>query len=691
MELRYIPLTEEGNPTVRLRDGGLPWDEVLGAMDIAVLVPEPFIVLDFDVARDAEIMRKIVEGEDLQVRMLQTDRGIHVWFKSPHPWKNFVGSRLAIGLTSDCKSYGKLTFTKIRKGGEDRVWIRDTRLEDVQTVPRWLYTLAYGGNSFVDMGDGDGRNQVLFSYIQVLQRQGFTRDEVKETLRIINTYVFRHTLSKEEMSNILRDEAFVDDSTLPDPEVTQKMIESGVEAFWFDEKGNFHHNIMAEYLMRELDIVTYHGQTYVYRDGWHQPDPLLIEKRIIELAPTLKLHQRREVVSQIATITARQNGSIDVDPYKINLPNGRLNLHTGALEPHDPKHLDFQRVPTEYHPTASSSVLDGMLNKVFCGDQQMIGLFYEIVGYTLLRSNRYRKGFIFLGDGSNGKSTILNLIRAMLGDANCSSIEMDKLTDKFKTAELEDKLLNISDDVTDKTQGDTGTLKKLFTGEMLMVERKNQQPFGLSSFAKLLFACNKMPRIMDKTHGMYDRLVILPFNATFSKDDKDWDPNIEDKLSSPRCHQALLAGAVEGLKRLMKQGFFSIPDASKEALDTYKEENSTTLSWASDMGYDRDFLHLQDIGHMYRNFRSWCLESGFRYPPSRRSFVLEVNSSLNMTSILRWSPELKLSVRVFAKTEDATDDAPPKLADPEAQEPTPQPTAEDEDIDLLLTSLLGVD
>ena len=86
---------------------------------------------------------------------------------------------------------------------------------------------------------------------------------------------------------------------------------------------------------------------------------------------------------------------------------------------------------------------------------------------------------------------------------------------KFKTAELENKLVNIGDDLNQREIGDTGTLKKLFTGEGF-VERKGQDPLHAHSY-ETPFSSNSLPRIMDKTHGMYSRLMLIPFNARFSQ------------------------------------------------------------------------------------------------------------------------------------------------------------------------------
>ena len=103
----------------------------------------------------------------------------------------------------------------------------------------------------------------------------------------------------------------------------------------------------------------------------------------------------------------------------------------------------------------------------------VIDLFEEMVGYILIKNCRFRKGFILYGGGHNGKSTVLNLLKKFVGEENLSTIELKKLSDTFLTAELENKLANIGDDIDASEIGDTGTIKKLFTGESMTVQREN--------------------------------------------------------------------------------------------------------------------------------------------------------------------------------------------------------------------------
>ena len=115
--MRYVRLAKGGkNPIEKLRNGGHELEEVQNYPDLGVLIPEPFVVLDFDTKSDAEIMLKIVEGEGLKTRIMETDNGYHFWFKSKNIMKNFVKRPLACGLVADCTSRVKpLSWLPMKK------------------------------------------------------------------------------------------------------------------------------------------------------------------------------------------------------------------------------------------------------------------------------------------------------------------------------------------------------------------------------------------------------------------------------------------------------------------------------------------------------------------------------------------------------------------------------------------------
>ncbi len=612
--MRYIILNDDKTPSEKLSDGGHPRAEVEDFANLAVLVPKPFIVLDFDTNRDAELALKVVNELDIKCLAMKTTRGIHLWFKNPEPMKNSIKTKCAIGLHYDVRSWGKLSYTVVKRDGKWREWLKTVPADEIQELPIWLKPVS-SKYRFKDMTDGDGRNQSLFEYILTLQSKGFTRDQVKKTINIINSYVLKEPLLDNELEVVLRDESFVDESEI---EETVALGEC------FDEDGGFKHNKFAELLVDRMDIVTVNENCYVYDDGIYRPAERRIDQETIQLYKRSRKSQRAEVLDYIKILTYKEASSIKRDEYIINLLNGRLDVRTNELLEWDPKYLDFTQLPVKYDLLASCDLLDHTINKVFQGDKEVIDLFDEMVGYTLIKNARYRKGFLFYGGGSNGKSTILNLLKKFIGEDNLSTVELSKLSDPFLTAELENKLANIGDDIDAKEIIDTGTIKKLFSGESLTVQRKYKDPFTMRNFAKMIFSCNQLPRILDKTQGMYSRLILVPFTAEFKSTDKDFDPFIEEKITTPEALSHLLNRALRGLNRLLSNNRFTEPQLALDALINYQKINSTALTWV-----DEDYIEIEELlskptNILYSDFSDWCTLNGIKNVPTIRTFHKDV-------------------------------------------------------------------
>lgn len=622
--MQYIILDGK-TPTHKFKDGqgAKTWDEVKDFDNLAVVVPDGYVVLDFDTVSDAEIMLKIVDALDLKTRVMKTTRGIHCWFKSPEESpKNYIKNRLAIGIYCDRKAGGRNAYVKIKQDGKARKWLKKVKGADIEILPKWLYAVSApsGKFAFKGMGDGSGRNQELFNYIVYLQTKGFSRDEIKETIKIINDHVFEESLSESEINTICRDEAFK-----PDDVIAEQIAEA-------QEKTVFRHNEFGDQLINEFQIIELNGTLYVYENGYYQADDRIIENKMIELRPSILNRQRAEVLSYLRIKCHKNAKDIKINPYIINVENTRYDLKTGKCLPFNKNSIEFDRIPVTYDPSAYCADLDKMLNRVFLGDREVINLFEEMLGAVLLKHNRYQKAFLLYGNGSNGKSTILDLVKKFIGSRNYSAISLEKVTDRFNPAELENKLANIGDDVENITLRDTGTLKKMFSGNAITVEHKGERPYTIEPYATHIYSCNAIPRSFDKSEGFYRRWLLIPFNAKFSVTDEDYDPMIADKITTPEAMSYLLNVAIRGAQRLMKRGYFTEPAVVKDALEAYKADNSTTLSYIDDKELDVDHFLDNPRDVLYSEFADWCKVSGIKpnNVTGKKTFFREVAEKFDL-------------------------------------------------------------
>jgi putative DNA primase/helicase len=235
----------------------------------------------------------------------------------------------------------------------------------------------------------------------------------------------------------------------------------------------------------------------------------------------------------------------------------------------------------------------------------------------------------------------------MVGDENCTALDLKELGDRFRTAELFGKLICAGDDIGDEFIANPAIFKKVVSGDPIVVERKGQDPFTLYNYSKPLFSANNIPRIKDKTGAVLDRLVIVPFNATFSKTDADYDPYIKYKLRSSEAMEYLIQLSLDGLKRVLDNNGFTICAKVQEEIDEYNEQNNPIVGFFKELDLEVDVVN-QPTKDVYTRYKLYCNESGFN-PMSAGEFTKWVKKELNMDN-----PTIRVNgkvVRVFRRIE----------------------------------------
>lgn len=593
------------------------YEEVKDLPGFAGVLADDTILIDIDDAEQSEILMNIVEDYQLDCRVYQTSRGRHFLFKNHSISRNRTHVPLAIGLTADIKLGSRSSYEVIKIDGDERFIEWD--IEDdctYQEIPKWLFPVR-ATVDFLDMDAGDGRNQALFNYILTLTSNDFTVDETREAIRILNKYVLKEPLPDEELEVVLRDEAF------------QKPVFFNDKTFMFDR--------FANYLKNNNYVIKINGQLHIYHDGIYVNGYKTIEAAMIQQIPNLRKTQRREVLDYMELIVDEKPAA---DARYIAFLNGVLDIVTGSLLPFSPDLVVTNQIPWNYVPNAYNELADKTLNKLACGDQIIRSLLEECIGYCFYRRNELGKAFILTGDKSNGKSTFLDCVKAILGEQNVSALDLKELGDRFSTSMMFGKLANIGDDIGDDfLQGSQVSIfKKVVTGNRIKAERKGQDPFEFNPYIKLLFSANDIPRMKDKTGAVLRRLVIIPFNARFSKTlpngepDPDYNPFIKYELVEQSSLEYLIRLGVEGLKRILENDEFSKSEKVQQQLDEYEEENNPIIAFISDCGVE--MIENEQTADVYKRYQVFCAENSMQ-PMSKIVFSKQINKRLGFTVIQR--------------------------------------------------------
>lgn len=602
----------KGKQTIEKLKGRSKWktyDEVKGCNGFGGVLADDTILIDIDDAEQSELLMNIVEEFQLNCKVYCTSRGRHFLFKNQKIQRNRTHVQLAVGLMADIKLGSRNSYEVLKINGEERFCEWDIE-EDAtyQEIPKWLFPVKASAD-FVDMDAGDGRNQALFNYILTLTANDFTVEETRECIRILNRFVLKEPLSDEELEVILRDEAF------------QKPVFFNGSTFLFDR--------FATYMKNNNHVVKINGQLHIYRDGIYIDGYKEIEAEMIQTIPNLRKTQRREVLDYMELIVDKK---VQAEANYIAFNNGIYDVVTGEVLPFNSDLVITNKIPWDYNPAAHSDLADNTMNKLACGDDTIRALLEECIGYCFYRRNELGKAFILTGDKSNGKSTFLHCVKAILGEQNISSLDLKELGDRFSTSMMFGKLANIGDDIGDDfLQGSqVAMFKKIVTGDRIKAERKGQDPFEFNPYVKLLFSANDIPRMKDKTGAVLRRLVIIPFNATFSKDSDDYDPFIKYKLIQQESIEYMIMLGVEGLKRIIINNQFTSSKQVQQQLDDYEEENNPIIAFIADCGIE--MIENEPTSDVYKRYQVFCADNAMT-PMSNLTFSKQINKRLGLTVI----------------------------------------------------------
>lgn len=571
--------------------------QVKNLPEFAGILAEDVILIDVDDFEQSEILMKIVEDQQLRCRVYETSRGKHFLFKNDGVENNKIHTKLACGLEADIKLGSRNSYSILKYDGKEREILYDIfDDEDYETVPKYL-TPIKTNLDFLNMEAGDGRNQNLFNYILTLQSNDFSVDEARKTIELINAFILPEPLDERELQTILRDDAF------------QKPIFFKGKQFLFDK--------FAIYLKNNNHIVRINNQLHIYRDGIYIEGQSEIEAAMIEHIPNLNRAKRTEITSYL-DILIRKNVKPD-NAHLIAFKNGIYNLDTGELMDFSPDIIITNKVNHNFNPGAYSELADKTLDKLACGDTAVRALLEEAIGYCFYRRNELRKSFILTGDKKNGKSTFLAVLKEILGDENTASLDLNELGDRFSSASLFGKLANIGDDIADDFISNPAIFKKIVSGDWIKGENKGQKEFFFKPYCKLLFSANNIPRIKDKSGAVLDRLVIVPFDARFSKEDPDFDPYIKYKLIQEEALEYLIQLGIRGLMRVLDNQSFTESEKVRSSIDEYKETNNPILLF-----FKEDIKIVNEpTSEVYRKYNEFCLANSFA-PMSNIEFSKQV-------------------------------------------------------------------
>lgn len=290
----------------------------------------------------------------------------------------------------------------------------------------------------------------------------------------------------------------------------------------------------------------------------------------------------------------------------INLENGMFSPEDLAIFPHDEKYYSTMRIPYKYDSEAKCELWLKTLNEILEGDKHKINILQEFFGYCLTKDTRQHKALLLTGESRSGKSTILQTLRSVVGDKNCSSVPLKYISNPQYTPMLINKLVNLDTDVSAKAAEFEAEFKTITSGEPVSCNQKFIAAFEFQPCCKVVMAANIFPKITDHSSAFYKRLILIPCDRVFSDEEQNKNLLSELRVELP----GILNWSAQGLKRLRERGRFEDLEFMREAVKELEDENNpVNIFFEEHIVVDLSGNKYIEKSNLYELYKKWCFET----------------------------------------------------------------------------------
>jgi len=357
-------------------------------------------------------------------------------------------------------------------------------------------------------------------------------------------------------------------------------------------------NNLAKAFLKVFPSVTLEdGVLRTYSNGVYQEckNKHLVNNRMMSVANDFNLvltpKQIQDAVETVKTKTPITESKISVNLIPVG--NGILNIDTMEVTDYTPCTILLTKFPVNYNKNAPlPKKFLKMIETTFDGDRKQIHLVQEMFGYCFLRSYFLEAIFYLAGNGSNGKTTLLNILTELLGGkdsghiSNLSFKEISEPKNENMLSDLYGRYSNICGDTGKGKIKETDYIKKASGNDYIRVRKLYKESFSFKNFAKIILSFNQLPEVDDFSDGFKRRIRLLEFNHEF-KEGVDANKNIEEEITSDKTEmESIFLWALEGLKRLLVNKSFSDKSSITARGMAYERKSNPMLHFVRDCVID---------------------------------------------------------------------------------------------------------
>lgn len=366
-------------------------------------------------------------------------------------------------------------------------------------------------------------------------------------------------------------------------------------------------------------------EVYLYDEGIYTPEGICKIKA--QIRNIMEDHYSEWLSNQVlAKIKTDTLISPDIffkesNLWEVPVQNGILDLKTLELKEFHPSKIFFSKLPVKYDLEATCPMIDKFLSDVLAHEEDK-NVFYELAGFGLVKEYFLEKAFMFVGNGRNGKGKSIELLKRLVGVYNTASVPLSAITSDSPFVErLWKRYFNLAGDISSKDLKETGMFKQLTGRDPISANRKYKNVIEFVNYAKMVFACNELPRVYDYSDGFWERWVLMEFPYKFVDQDvydtakdgeekKMWkikDPQIINKIATPEEMSGFLNMALTGLHRTLKEKKFSYTTGTNEVKNRWIRKADSFMAFCMD-SLEEDYDSKITKKELRKIYKDYCAE-----------------------------------------------------------------------------------
>lgn len=321
----------------------------------------------------------------------------------------------------------------------------------------------------------------------------------------------------------------------------------------------------------------------------------------------------------------------EAPPSVINCQNGELWIDPKSGKPefrrHSPKSGLRFCLGIDYDPSARCPIWLDAITGMFAplGDPVAVAAhLMEMIGYTIQPTKNYAAWVMLYGTGNNGKSTVLDVMTALLGGSVVSVGLKELARDPHAYDSVAHRLAVLEDDLKKGTRLPDDILKKLSENKLLTANPKHRDKYSFVNTATAWVSTNHWPPTSDMSEGMKRRPCVFEFRRDFDRDGIV-DPDLRKKIVDGEL-SGVLNTAIAGLMRLRARGRIERPADCEESRHTWLDGSNQMRRFIADRTMS-DEASVSRVNDLFDLYSLWCDSEGIKRSYSRSGLIASLKTA----------------------------------------------------------------